>query len=341
MTHRLFLSLAGAAIAAMSLLPVSAGRASPAPALHVTGRIAGPDGGWDLVNFDETLRRIYVAHGTTVIAIDVDTGKANLAFAAGDRLHAAVPVPGGKLVVTTNGGDNSARILSAADGTLIASVPTGAKPDAAIYDPASGLVLVMDAGSGEITLVDVKARKAVGTIMVGGSLEMPALDSKGRLYVNVEDKNEIAVVDLKTRTTIAHWPLAGCEGPTGLAYVSGGRLVAACANGVAKIVDAASGQEIASLKIGARPDAVIHDPVRHLAMIPSGLTGTLSVIALSGPANNTIVDTVQTQIGARTGDVDPKTGRVYLPAAEYVLPVPTGQRPSTKPGTFNVLVLDR
>ncbi|HVH74096.1 MAG TPA: hypothetical protein VM755_04195, partial [Stellaceae bacterium] len=75
--------------------------------------------------------------------------------------------------------------------------------------------------------------------------------------------------------------------------------------------------------------------------VPSALSGELSVIALSGPHDNTIVDTVPTQIGARTGAVDPKTGRIFLPTAEYVLPVPPGQRPTTKPGTFVVLVLDR
>jgi DNA-binding beta-propeller fold protein YncE len=340
MTYRLRLA-ATAALAALICGPALAAAPAHPTGLHVASRIAGPDGGWDLVSFDDAHRRVLVAHAGVVIAIDADTGKANLAFAAGDRLHAVIPIPGTQLLLTTNGGDNTAHIISAADGSLVASVPTGAKPDAAIYDPASKLALVMDAGSGEITLVDVKAAKSAGTIAVGGSLEMPALDGKGRLYVNVEDKNEIAVVDLKTRATVAHYALAGCDGPTGLAYVSGGRLVSACANGVAKIIDAATGHEIASLPIGGRPDAVLYDESRHIAMIPSGLTGTLAVIALTGAGDNTVVDTIDTQIGARTGAVDPKSGRVYLPTAEYNLPVPAGQRPTTKPGTFQVLVLDR
>jgi len=140
---------------------------------------------------------------------------------------------------------------------------------------------------------------------------------------------------------VATYAMTDCKNPTGLAYVMGERLISACRNNVAKVLDAATGHEIASLVIGGFPDAVIYDPVRKLAFVPCALDGTLSVIALDGPANNTVIDKVPTQVGARTGTVDPSTGRVYLPTAEYNLPVPAGQRPSTKPGTFHVLVLDR
>ena len=318
--------------------------AQPTPGtsgLRVVDRIAGPDGHWDYASFDPARRRVYVAHGQSVMVIDADTGMAKADFAAGDHLHEVMAIPGADLVLTTNSGDATARILNAADGALIASVPTTKDPDAAIYDPASGLVLVMGGNSGEITFVDVKAAKAVGSLVVGGALEFPALDGKGKLFVNIEDKNAIAVIDLAKRKVITRYPLAGCTGPSGLAYVTGWRLISACANGVAKILGAASGKDLATLKIGARPDAVLYDGARKLAYIPSAMTGTLAVIALSGPHDNAIIDSVITQLGARTGAVDEKTGRIYLPVAQYILPVPAGQRPTTKPGTFQVLVLDR
>ncbi len=337
-----------AALTFVSALALAAGHADaaarPTPGtsgLRVVDRIAGPDGHWDYASFDPAWRRVYVAHGDTVMVIDADTGKAKADFAPGSHLHTVMAIPGSDLVLTTNSGDSSARILNAADGSLIASVPTAKDPDAAIYDPASRLVLVMGGDSGEITFVDVKAAKAVGSLVVGGALEFPALDGKGRLFVNIEDKNEIAVIDLATRKVVKRYPLAGCTGPGGLAYVTGGRLVSACANGVAKILSAASGKDLATLQIGARPDAVLYDGARKLAYIPSAMTGTLAVIALSGPHDNAIIDSVPTQLGARTGAVDEKTGRIYLPDAQYVLPVPAGQRPTTKPGTFEVLVLDR
>lgn len=330
-----------AAIAAMISLPALAADAAHPSGLHVVSRIAGPDGGWDYASFDAARRRVYVAHATQVIAIDADTGKANFSFATGNHLHAVTPVPGTDLVVTTNSGDDTARIISATDGRLLATIPTAKDADGAQYDPASGLVVVVCADGGALTLIDPKAMKAVGTIVVGDHLEFGAPDGKGRFYVNVEDKNEVAVVDLAARKVLARYPLPGCQRPTGLAYVSGDRVISACGNGGVDILDAGSGRSIASFKVGGFPDAVIYDDQRKLAFVPSALAGTLSVIALSGKDDNTIIDTVPTQLGARTGAVDPKSGKVYLPTAEYVLPVPAGQRPTTKPGTFNVLVLDR
>jgi DNA-binding beta-propeller fold protein YncE len=341
MNHRLCLN----AIAALSAIALSVPAMAADPikpsGLHIVGRIPGPDGGWDYASFAPVRRRVYVTHGTQVMEIDADTGKTNPTFAAGDRLHAVVVVPGADVLVTTNSGDNSARIINAADGRLIASVPTAKDPDAAVYDPSSGLVLVMGGDSGAITVVDVKKAKALGDIVVGGALEFAAVDGKGRLFVNNEETAEVDVVDEAGRKVVARYPLAGCQRPTGLAYVEGDRLVSACANGVAKILDARTGRDIATPAIGARPDAVIYDPGRHIAMIPAAVSGTLTIISLSGDHDNTVVDTVPTQIGARTGAVDPTTGRVYLPTAEYSLPVPAGQRPTTKPGTFVILELGR
>src|SRR5665213_831622 len=201
----LSIALCGAAPAAL------AGPATGASGLKIVARIPGPDGGWDYASFDPVRRRLYVAHGTSVLTVAADTGAVTAAFAAGLGLHAVVPVRGADVIVTTNSGDNSARIIAAADGKLIASVATGTKPDAAVLDTASGLVVVANGASGDVTLVDVKGRKSVGLIPVGGALEFTQTDGRGRLYINVESKNEIAVVDIAARKVVAHWPLAGCE----------------------------------------------------------------------------------------------------------------------------------
>jgi DNA-binding beta-propeller fold protein YncE len=340
MTRSLNLSLLAALFA--GAVPFAAHAANPGPSgLHVTAHIAGPDGGWDYASFDPARRRVYVAHGTVVLAIDADTGKLNPAFAQGNRLHAVVPVPGTDLVVTTNSGDNTAKVISAKDGRLLASIPAAEDADGAAYDPKSGLVVVICGDAGTLVLIDPKAMKSVGTIKVGDKLEFGQPDGAGLFFVNVEDKNQVAVVDLASRSVLRRYELPGCKSPTGLAYVEGARLVVACGGGAADILDAGSGKAIASFTVGGFPDAVIYDDQRHLALVPSARSGTLSVIALSGAGDNTIIDTVPTQIGARTGAVDTKTGKVYLPTAEYVLPVPAGQRPTPKPGTFTVLVLDR
>lgn len=347
MKSRLSNLLAAGALSALALAAAAGPASAQAPAatgasgLKVVGHIAGPDGGWDYASFDAARRRLYVAHGASVLAIDVDSGAVNAAFAPGARLHAVVPVPGSDRVVTTNSGDSSAKVIGARDGALIASIPTPSDPDGAIYDPVSGKVIVIGGDSGTVTLVDPVSAKAVGTITIGGALEFAAADHHGRLFVNVEDRGEIAVVDLDGRRLINVYPMAGCRSPTGLALVEGNRLISACANGMAKIIDADTGQTIATLAIGARPDAVLYDPDRAVAYIPSGLTGTLAVIALKGDRANTVIDNVPTQVGARTGAVDPKTGRIYLPAAEYLPPAAPGGRPTVKSGTFQVLVVGR
>lgn len=308
--------------------------------LEVKTKIAGPDGHWDLVYFDPQLRRVYIAHGDDVLMIDADSGRVHAGFAKGTHLHAVVPVPGTDRIVTTNSGDKTAKVISAKTGEVLASIPGPADTDSAAYDPATGDVVVIGGDRGEIELIDPRTMKAAGDIKVGGSLEYGVPDGKGRFFVNGEEANDINVIDLKTLKVVGHYAMPGCQRPTGLAYVEGDRLVSSC-QGVAEILSAADGHVIASLPIGAGPDAVMYDPKRHLALIPSGRAGTLAVIALEGPKANTVVDTVPTQLGARTGAVDPKTGKVWLPTATYAPPAQAGGRPTTVPGTFQVLVLDR
>ena len=173
---------------------------------------------------------------------------------------------------------------------------------------------------------------------IGGGLEFPALDGRGHLFVNVEDRNEIAEVDLASRKVVKRIALTGCDGPTGLAYVSPGILVSACANGVAKLVRAATGESSARSRSARGPTAPSPIPARHRAYIPSGGDGTLTVLDTSG-ALPRVARQVPTQTGARTGTVDPATGRVYLPTARFEPPAAPGQRPRAVPGSFEVLVI--
>jgi len=333
-------ALTGLMLIGLGLCAASA-QAGGDSGLKVIARIAGPDGGWDYASFDSARGRVYIAHGAQVMVIEAGSGAVIPRFADGDHLHAVVPVPGADRLVTTNSGDATARIISAADGRLIASLPTAADPDGAGYDPSTGFVLVMDGEGQEVTLVDPVGERVAGSIPMNGKLEFPAVDAKGRLFVNVEDKNEIAVVDIGARKVTRHYPLTGCQAPTGLAYVAGERLIAACSDGAVKILSARDGAEIASLATGRGPDAVIYDAGRALAYVPSGAQGELAVIALTGPANNTLIATVPTQKGARTGAVDSTSGRLYLPAADFLPPASPGARAKPKPGTFIVLVLGR
>jgi DNA-binding beta-propeller fold protein YncE len=323
---------------ALALTALVLGAAAPPPPMQVVDRIAGADGGWDLLSVDSKHRRLLVARSDGVMAVDLATGKVTPRLVPGARFHAALAIPGG-LAVATSGEANTAILFDSGSGAVKAAIPTGANPDAAIYDPATRTVWVMNARDGTATVIDPSRGKAVATVAIGGGLELAALDGRGHLFVNVEDRNEIVEIGLVRRNVLRHIALTGCDGPTGLTYVASGTLISACANGVAKLVSAASGRVVGEIKIGPRPDGAFCDPARHRAYIPSGGDGTLTVIDTSGRLPRAVA-AVATQIGARTGAVDAATGRVYLPAARYS-PAPTaGERPRMVPGTFEILVVD-
>src|SRR5215469_6965981 len=222
------LALAGAAVALLG----AATRPTdpPHPTYAVSGQIPGPDGFWDYASFEPVKRRLYVSRADGVLALNVDTGKVTPRFAPGDRTHAPLPLPGGRRLLLTNGGDNSVRLVSAASGAVVASIPTAPGPDDAVYDPRTGLALVMTR-SGVVTLVDPNQARAVGRIDVGVQLESGAVDGRGHAFVNEVTRDAIAVLDLPDRRVMAHYPLPGCEAPSGLAYdATLGVLISACAN---------------------------------------------------------------------------------------------------------------
>jgi DNA-binding beta-propeller fold protein YncE len=323
-------------LAALCLSAIATAPA-PAPHYHLVGKLAAGDGGWDILSVDPSDQRLYIGRPDGVTAIDLRTGKATDRIVPGQRVHSALVIPGTHEVVSTNGESNTALLFDGRTGKVRATIPTGKKPDAAAWDPATRTLWIMDPGSGEATVVDPSSAKVLATVPVGGSLEFATADGHGRMYVNVEDKNEVAVIDTKVRKVVSRFPLKGCEGPTGIAYDSGAReILSACGeNGVA-IVSAPDGRQIASLPIGKGADGAAFDAKRNLALVPAGRDGNLTLIRLGAAPK--VVGQVATAVSARTIALDPSNGRVYLPSATLA-PAPDGQRPKAVPGTFRVLVL--
>src|SRR5690349_13922098 len=169
------------AITVLSALFVLAACASPqAPAIDpIVARITAPDGAWDFVTYDAARARMYFTRGYGVMTLDMAHNALNTHFADGALVHAVVVLPGGRELLTTNSGDNTARFINATTGATIASVATGQKPDAALYDAPSRLVWVMNGNSGDVTLIDPSTRAVVGTLAVGGKLEFAASDGIG------------------------------------------------------------------------------------------------------------------------------------------------------------------
>ncbi|HZZ69508.1 MAG TPA: hypothetical protein VFE18_15150 [Phenylobacterium sp.] len=333
-----FARTAGLGLAA-ALLATVAAQAGPT-GYKVLQPIAGPDGGWDYLRVDAANNRLLVAHGSSVMVVDLATKAVTPGFAPGLLLHDPLPIKHGAEVLVTNGGAAQAVFVDGKTGATLASVKTGVGPDAATFDAHSGLLLVMDHVGGEVMLIDPNTHAAVGSIPVGGALEGGVADGKGHAYVNIENKSEIAVLDLAARKTVAHYPLQGCEGPTGIAYdAADDQLISAC-DGTTVLVDAKSGKVLASLPTGAGADGIAYDPKQKLAFVPAGDAGTLAIVKV-GKGRAEIVDTVTTEPGARTIALDERTGRVYIPSAKFGPKMATAKHGRAEPGSFHIIVVGR
>lgn len=311
---------------------------SPARPFAIIQHIAGPDGRWDLMSVDSAARRLYVGRSYGVMAVDLATGQVSPKLVEGAGVHGALPLPGSRLVLSSNGKSNDALLFDGVSGKIEAKFATGASPDVMVVEPKSGLVAIFNGKSQDATLFDPKARAVVGAIAVGGKPEFAVADGQGRLLVNLEDKSQIAVIDVAARAVTGHFALPGCESPTGLALSAKlGVLIAACDNKVAKILDAATGKDIATLPICAGPDGAMIDERRSRAFFPCG-DGTMTVIALPSRESIAVAATVPTGAGAKTGAVDEATGRVYLGSAKFGA-AKDGEKPQALPGSFEILVL--
>jgi DNA-binding beta-propeller fold protein YncE len=310
------------------------------PDLSVIGKIPGPDGGWDYASVNNATHQLYVGRTDGVMMVDLDSGKLTDPFVPGSGVHGVIAIGDSGMGVSANGKSQMAVLFDTKSGKVLASIPTGEDPDAVTYDPATGLVAIMEGDGQAVFLVDPRTMKAAGTVALDGKPEFAASDGHGHLLINIEDKHEIARVDIASRKVVFSVPMANCDSPTGLAYDGDDDLtISTCRNGVAIVSDAKTGATRASIPIGQGPDAAIYDAGHKLFYVPCGRSGTLSVIAVKSATDISVVATVPTALGARTGAYDAKAGKLYLPTAQYQLPVAPGTRPQPLPGTFEIVVV--
>ncbi|HZD84414.1 MAG TPA: YncE family protein [Gemmatimonadaceae bacterium] len=345
MKSRLLSSLGAAA--AMTLAASSIVHAQAAPGYHVIHRInAGGEGGWDYVTVDPDGNRLFLSRGTHAMVIDLgrDSVVGDIPNTAG--IHGVVLAPELNRGFTSNGRDSSVTIFDYKTLAPIGVVKIpGRNPDAILYDAATKRVFTFNGGTSNATAIDATNGTVVGTVALGGAPETAVSDG-GKVYANIEDKSEIAVFDPKTLAVLAHWPLAPCEEPSGLAIDRvHQRLFAGCGNKTMAVVDMRTGKVVATPAVGSGVDAAGFDPGTQLAFTSNG-EGTITVVHEDTPDKYTVVETVPTQRGARTMAVNPKTHRLYTVTAEFgPTPAATADRPRPRPpmipGTFVVLELDR
>jgi DNA-binding beta-propeller fold protein YncE len=313
----------------------------------VTGSISiGGTGGWDYLTADGENRRLYVSHAGSVDVIDLNTQKSIGTIGGMGRIHGIALAPDLNTGFITDGGNNEVVLFDLNSLKVKNKVKAGENPDGLVYDPASKRVFAFNGRSQDATVIDAATGKVDGRIALGGKPEFPVSDGQGSVYDNIEDKNEIVRIDSKTLQVKAHWPIAPCESPSGLAIdLTNRRLFAVCDGNKMAVVDADSGKVIATPAIGEGPDAAGYDPGTKLAFSSNG-DGTLTVVRQNGKDDYAVAETVPTTKGARTMALDTTTHKIYLSSAGYgPAPAATAQnprpRPAVLPGTFKVLVVSR
>ena len=314
---------------------------------QTTGSIPiGGTGGWDYLNADAESRRLYVSHAGEVVVIDLDSGNRLGTVSGMKRVHGIALADKLNLGFISDGGTNQVLVFDLKTLGVKRKVATGTNPDGIVYDAPSQRVFAFNGRSQDVTVIGAVSGQVEGSIPVGGKPEFPVSDGKGNIYDNIEDKGEIVQIDSKSLKVKAHWPIAPCESPSGLALdKQDSRLFAVCDNKMMAVVDANSGKVVATPAIGEGPDAAGFDPELKMAFSSNG-DGTLTVIRQAGKNQYSVVDNVKTAERARTMTIDSKTHKLYLSSAKFS-PAPAATadnphpRPAVLPGPFEVLVVSR
>ena len=303
-------------------------------------------GGFDYVTLDGSARRLYVSHGTQVDVLDADSGKVVGAISDTPGVHGVAIASDFQRGFTSNGRENKVSMFDPATLRLIKKIDVGKGPDGIYYDPGSKRVFTNNHGSHDITALDAATGDVIGTVKVEGDGEQAVIGADGLIYVNSEEAAEVVVFDPKSLEVKKRFPIGVAKVPTGLAYdAKTKRLFIGCRNEPKMVVmDADSGKVINSFPIGAGVDYAGFDPETSLIFFSCG-DGTLNIYHEKSADSYEDAGAVKTQPSAKTMAFDPKTKKIFLPAAEYQETPATepGRRPqrSVKPGTFAVLVVGK
>ena len=303
----------------------------------------GGEGGWDILNVDASAQRLYLAHATKIVVVDIAGNKVAGEISDTPGAHAFLPVPKLGIGFSSNGKENKSSVVDLKSLKTTSKIDTGESPDAIACDEKNNEVYVFNHRGNSVTVIDAKSLKVAATIPLSGSPEFPVWDeAAGKIYCNIEDKSEVAAIDTATHKVTASWPVAPGAEPSGIALdAAHHRLFCACRKLVV-MLDTTSGKVLGSLPTGNGADGCAFDPGNQLVFVPCG-EGETTIARVNEQGTLELVQALKTQRGARTIALDPTTHRIYLPTADFQ-PAPSpspGQsprRPSIVPNTQKLLV---
>lgn len=304
----------------------------------------GGQGGFDYLTVDSQTHRLFVPRSTHTMVIDAGSGKTLADIPGQKTAHGVAIVPeAGRGFISDGGGSGAVVIFDLKTYAILGTIAAQPDADGIIYDPSQGRVLVVSGDGGTLMSfkpdIDPKNGKIDAPIALGGAPEFLATDGSGKVYVNLMDKNEVAVVDMKARKVIARWPVAPGGAPVGMSIdTKNKRLFIGCRKPAKLIVmSTVDGKVLSDLPIGEGVDATKFYGGQAFA---SNRDGSLSVASETSPGKFQIVQTVKTPFGAKTMGIDESTHTIYMPTAEFEAPK-AGGRPTAKPGTFMIVVVGR
>ncbi len=301
-----------------------------AQTFSVTRASIGGDGGSDYLAADTATGRVYVSRGTHVMVVDGATARVIADIGDTPRVHGIAFAQADGHGFTTNAGDSTSTMFDLKTMTPIRKVHAGRDGlDGIMYDDATDRILTIDHSrpDGTAVVIEPKSGDVVTTIaLTGRDPEGGVSDGAGRIFINLEDRNAIDVVDTKTWKVVATWPIAPCEEPTGIAMDRATHRIFAGCSDTSVVVDATTGTVVAKLASGDGVDALGWDATEKLIYIPAGRDGIVTVYHEDTPDRYSLVATVKTMLGVRTITVDQKRHVAYGFTPEY------GPAPAPSPG---------
>ena len=288
---------------------------------------------WDYLTSDTKHHRIFVSRSTHVQVIDADSGKVIGEIPKTEGVHGIALAYDLNVGFTSNGKSNSVTAFDLATLNVIKTIKiSGLNPDGILYEPKSKQIFTFNGRSSNATVIDAVSLKEVDTIGLAGKPEAAVSDLKGNVFVNIEDKNEIAVIDIASNKVSKHFSIGNGVRPTGLAIdQKHNRLFTVCGNKKMEILDSETGKIVAEVPIGSGPDAAEFDANLGIAFSSNG-EGTLTLIKENDPEHFSVLQNVDTQKGARTMAYDPDNHRAYLVTATFdETPPATKEEPKPRP----------
>jgi len=296
------------------------------------------DGGWDYLSVDEVNQKLFVSHSSQVNVVDLKTGEQIAIIPSTEGVHGIAIANDLNKAFISCGKDSSVAVIDLGTFKLIAKVTgTGKNPDAILYDQFSKKVFTFNGRSSNSTVIDAVTFKIIATIPLAGKPEFSQSDGKGKVYVNIEDKSLITIINSVTMKVEKEWSIAPGEEPSGLALDNENhRLFSVCGNKMMTISDALAGKVITKVPIGDGCDGVAFDPATKRIFASNG-EGKMTVVQQVSADEYKVAENFLTLQGARTITVNKTTHHIYLPTAELL---PGEGRRQSKPNTFKVLDIE-